>query len=297
MNDPAASALVRLKNRSKETGRSYQLCLRLFCQEEFIRRLEHSCYVDSLVLKGGMFLFALSEFAGRSTMDVDFLLKGRVRAFDEIVQMVQRIVDTPVTDFVKFEVSNPRSIALEREYPGVKLSLVGQIKNTRTPFEVDVGVGDVVVPATTQLAIPSQLSGFQAPTINAYSLETTVAEKLDAILHRQGLSSRMKDYFDIHYLAQTFDFDGDLLQAAFSQTFLTRGRVRLLDDVRLLETYVTDVRVQTRWAAFVKKIGWEPLSFDEVSKLIVDFSDPPYRALFQEREKNYRWDHLRGKWR
>lgn len=35
MADIAASVLARLKNKSKESGRSYQLCLQLFCQEEF----------------------------------------------------------------------------------------------------------------------------------------------------------------------------------------------------------------------------------------------------------------------
>ena len=31
MADIAASVLARLKNKSKESGRSYQLCLQLFC--------------------------------------------------------------------------------------------------------------------------------------------------------------------------------------------------------------------------------------------------------------------------
>ena len=39
MADIAASVLARLKNKAKEAGRSYQLCLQLFCQEEFLRRL------------------------------------------------------------------------------------------------------------------------------------------------------------------------------------------------------------------------------------------------------------------
>lgn len=52
MGDVASSVLARLKNKEKESGRSYQLCLQLFCQEEFLRRLEKSKYVDNLVLRG-----------------------------------------------------------------------------------------------------------------------------------------------------------------------------------------------------------------------------------------------------
>lgn len=75
MGDIAASVLAKLKNKAKESGRSYQLCLQLFCQEEFLRKLEKSKYVDNLILKGGLFIYSLTEFESRVTVDVDFLLK------------------------------------------------------------------------------------------------------------------------------------------------------------------------------------------------------------------------------
>lgn len=74
MADAAAAVLARLKNKANESGRTYQLCLQLFCQEEFLRRLEKSKYVDNLVLKGGLFIYAITDFDSRVTMDVDFLL-------------------------------------------------------------------------------------------------------------------------------------------------------------------------------------------------------------------------------
>lgn len=75
MADIAASVLARLKNKAAESGRSYQLCLQLFCQEEFLRRLEKSKYAENLVLKGGLFLYSLTDFDSRVTVDVDFLLR------------------------------------------------------------------------------------------------------------------------------------------------------------------------------------------------------------------------------
>lgn len=65
MADVAASVLARLKNKAAESGRSYQLCLQLFCQEEFLRRLEKSKYAENLVLKGGLFIYALTDFDSR----------------------------------------------------------------------------------------------------------------------------------------------------------------------------------------------------------------------------------------
>lgn len=56
------------------------------------------------------------------------------------------------------------------------------------------------MPRQEKRKIPTQLDGFEAPTVNTYSLETTVAEKLDAILSLMEFSSRMKDYSAIHKL-------------------------------------------------------------------------------------------------
>ena len=63
MADVAASVLERLKSKAAKSGMSYQLCLQLFCQEEFLRRLEKSKYAENLVLKGGLFLYNGRLFA------------------------------------------------------------------------------------------------------------------------------------------------------------------------------------------------------------------------------------------
>ena len=68
-------------------------------------------------------------------------------------------------------------------------------------FSIDFGVGDIIVPKQEKRKIPTQLEDFNAPMVNTYSLETTIAEKLDAILSLMEFSSRMKDYYDLYYLA------------------------------------------------------------------------------------------------
>lgn len=75
MVDMGASVLARLKRKATESGRSYQLCLQLFCQEEFLRRLEKSKYSENFVLKGGLFIYSITNFDSRVTVDVDFLLR------------------------------------------------------------------------------------------------------------------------------------------------------------------------------------------------------------------------------
>ena len=72
----AASTLARLKTQAKTEGINYQMCLQLFFQEEFLRRLSHSKYKENLVLKGGMFIYTLTAFESRPTRDMDFLMRS-----------------------------------------------------------------------------------------------------------------------------------------------------------------------------------------------------------------------------
>ena len=180
MADIAASVLARLKNKANESGRSYQLCLQLFCQEEFLRRLEKSEYAENLVLKGGLFIYSLTDFDSRVTVDVDFLLRQIPNTPEQLKAVLEEIIATPTgNDFITFEIKDVAPIAVAKKYAGIGASLVAHIKNTRTPFSIDFGVGDVIVPKQEKRKIPTQLDNFDAPTVNTYSLETTIAEKLD----------------------------------------------------------------------------------------------------------------------
>ncbi len=94
MADIAASVLARLKNKAAESGRTYQLCLQLFCQEEFLRRLEKSKYVDNLILKGGLFIYSVTNFDSRVTVDVDFLLRKVPNTPEELKPVLEEIIGT-----------------------------------------------------------------------------------------------------------------------------------------------------------------------------------------------------------
>ena len=105
MADIAASVLTRLKNKAQASGRSYQLCLQLFCQEEFLRRLEKSKYAENFVLKGGLFIYSLTEFDSRVTVDVDFLLRQMPNTPEQLRVVLEEIIAAPTENgFVTFEI-------------------------------------------------------------------------------------------------------------------------------------------------------------------------------------------------
>ena len=120
MADVAASVLAKLKNKAKSSGISYQQCLQLFFQEEFLRRLAGSKYAENFVLKGGLFIYTLTNFESRATVDVDFLMRGLNNALARMDEIIAEIlaVDTG-NDFVMFKAGKTEAIAVQRKYHGV----------------------------------------------------------------------------------------------------------------------------------------------------------------------------------
>ena len=297
MADVAASVLARLKNKAQISGRSYQLCLQLFCQEEFLRRLEKSKYAENLVLKGGLFIYSLTDFDSRVTVDVDFLLRQIPNTPEQLKTVLEEIIATPTgNDFISFEIKDVAPIAVAKKYAGIGASLVAHIKNTRTPFSIDFGVGDVIVPKQEKRKIPTQLDDFDSPTVNTYSLETTIAEKLDAILDLMEFSSRMKDYYDIYYLANKFDFDGATLTKALKKTFENRGHAFTVEQFEQVMNFADDSAMQKKWKAFVRKINTKTDDYSNVLKTIKVFLTKPFIAAVKSKAFTEKWSAANGEW-
>lgn len=193
----------------------------------------------------------------------------------------------------------PRRISAsagKSKYAGNGAALIARIKNTRTPFSIDFGVGDVIVPKQEKRRIPTQLAEFTAPVVNTYSIETTVAEKLDAILSLMEFSSRMKDYYDIYYLANKFDFDGKTLSEALSKTFVNREHRFTLEQFEQVMGFDGDVAMQKKWKAFVRKIDTKTDDYSTVLKTIKIFLTKPFKATVNEKEFIEKWSAANGKW-
>lgn len=102
MDNIAASVLDKLKNKAKASGISYQQCLQLFMQEEFLRKLSKSQYNSNLILKGGLFIYTLTNFESRATIDVDFLLRQQSNSIEEVSEMIEEIIVEPTgNDYIE----------------------------------------------------------------------------------------------------------------------------------------------------------------------------------------------------
>ena len=210
---------------------------------------------------------------------------------------MEDIIDVPTgNDFVTFEIKDVAPIAVAKKYAGIGASIIARIKNTRTPFSIDFGVGDVIVPKQEKRQIPTQLPEFESPTVNTYSVETTVAEKLDAILSLMEFSSRMKDYYDLYYIANKFDFDGRVLTEALKKTFSNREHSFSLEQFKQIMSFADDAAMQKKWKAFIRKINTKTDDYSTVLKTIQNFLEKPFTAVAENKTFTERWSAANSEW-
>lgn len=297
IKDMGASVLARLKKQSKETGLNYQTCLQLFVQEEFLRRLELSRYSENFVLKGGMFLYTMSGFAGRPTMDLDFMLRRLPNDVAGMQTITEEICKSDTgNDYINLEVKGTREILPDKKYSGASISLVGHIKNVRIPFSIDVGVDDIIVPGAVKRDVTTRLPRFRNPNIYTYSLESTIAEKFDAILKRMTATSRMKDYYDIYYWSQMFDFDGRTLQEALFETLQHRGTPYERDSMEKIRTFNENKFLVNLWNNYNPGPGLDKPDFHSILEQINTFIGPVYEAILNEDELLANWSAADNNW-
>ncbi len=296
ITNKSKSVLDKLKNQSKDIGLPFQTVLQLFAQEEFLRKLSLSKYNEKFILKGGMFIYTLTNYESRPTKDVDFIVRNLSSELDDMASVIEEIckVETD-NDFIYIAPTKINQIGKDKEYPGARVSLLALVGKVRIPFSIDIGINDVVIPQPTKYAIKPRLSDFTSPEIYTYSLESTVAEKLDAILQRMSATSRMKDFFDIYYLQNTFDFDGSTLCSAIKATLKHRSRKISSDAFVDIRDFANDKHLLRHWSNF-EPATEANLPFDAVIDGMCDFLEPLYKALLDKSIFKGSWHCENHKW-
>jgi hypothetical protein len=220
----AASVAARPLHRARQTGDDYQTLLTSFCFERFLHRMGSSEVRDRFVLKGAMLLRLWTDQPCRATRDLDLLRKGDGSA-DAIRRDLEVVCAVPVEpDGVAFDAESIRmeSIRAEGEYAGTRAHLSARSGSAHLTLQIDMGVGDAIWPPAQRCTYPGLLD-FPAAEVLAYPREAVVAEKLEAMILLGDRNSRIKDFFDLHYLASNVEFDRATLAEAARRTFERRA--------------------------------------------------------------------------
>jgi predicted nucleotidyltransferase component of viral defense system len=232
-------------------------------------------------------------------MDIDLL--GKIDNSLEVI--VAAMKDTCRMDVEEDGMSfDPKTVTAARitedaEYQDVRVRAQGSLGNARVFLQIDIGFGDVIVPGPTRVAYPALLD-FPAPKLNGYSMESTIAEKFQAMVKLGILNSRMKDFYDIWMLARTFDFKGELLAEAVAKTFENRNTPLTVDPVVFEPSFVEAENKKAQWRAFLRKdkLTNVPEAFDDVVAIIKVFLEPLITSLAEKRVFRNIWK-ARGPWR
>ncbi len=276
-----ASIKDKLKNRSRETGRSIQELFTVYVLERTIYRLSISKYVDNFTLKGGIFLYAVFDGNyARATTDIDFLVQNLSNEIEDMKAVFKEIFSQEADDPLRFDLGSLDVIPITefKKYHGVNVSIKAYLDKTEVPISIDIGLGDIIVPGKTKMYFPVLLDD-EAPQVYAYSLASSVAEKFEAIVSLAYDNSRFKDYYDIYVLAHSHKFNGVEIANALNETFVNRHTS--MDEIVAFEDgFAGDPIRQSRWKSFVKKKkAILPITMEEAIETIRLFLLPVVESI------------------
>jgi predicted nucleotidyltransferase component of viral defense system len=291
----AASVRQRLLNLAQTRGEDFGLVLTRYGIERFLYRLAQSEYHDQFVLKGALLFELWTQRPYRPTRDLDLEGRGEnstartKRLFSEIMNQVVE------DDGLVFD---PKSLRVARikedqEYEGLRVTLVSRLERARIHMQIDIGFGDVIVPAPNEIQYPAMLN-FPSARLRAYPREAVVAEKLEALVKLGMANTRMKDFYDLWKLSHDFDFEGALLADAIKATFTRRGtEVPSRAPLALTEEFSHDSQKAKQWQAFLKKSGLDHdhAELHTVAAQLATFLLPPLQAATAAQPFTLTWHH------
>lgn len=250
----SASVRAKLLELSRKHGEQFNFILTRYALERLLYRLGKTNR-DKFVLKGAM-LFALwtARARHRPTVDMDLLAYGPP-SLDTIRSIFQTAAALAADDGIAFfpETVQTAEIREDAFYSGIRVTMEGRLGKASIPLQIDIGFGDDVTPSPAETEYPTLLP-MPAPVLRVYPRETVIAEKLHTMVERGLANSRMKDFYDIWFLARNFDFDGVLLGNAIRATF-ARRRTDLPNGLpfALSSTFTAAPAKQAQWKAFVTR--------------------------------------------
>lgn len=277
------SVKERLLNLSKAEHYNPQMMISRYMQERLLYRLSISNYRERFILKGGALLYAHDRFEARPTLDIDFMATRINNDKENIKRIIKEICNVDcVPDGSSYDADTVETedITVNKEYHGVRVSVVAHLDTARQRVSMDIGFGDVVTPAPQELAFPALIDTVPQAEIKAYSLETVVAEKFHAMIVLSLANSRMKDFFDVYRILVTDKVDDEILPEAIRFTFANRGTGYRENHPLFTEEFFASKDRQSFWKGFLRKIKYsEIIEFQTVVLLIKDRLQPYWESL------------------
>lgn len=245
----------RIRNVARENKTDARTLMRMYMMECFLERIASSQYKDNFILKGGMLVSAMVGIALRSTMDIDTSIKNQSLSVEDAKRIVNDIKDIDLEDGVTFEVKTVSNIMEAMDYPGIRVTMNAVMGKLVTPLKIDISTGDVITPKAIEYTYTLLLND-RSISLWSYNLETILAEKLQTVLARGLLNTRMRDFYDIRTLLSIYErnINADVLKRAFEATCKKRSTERLKENaLEIITSIRDDMQLHTLWKSYQNK--------------------------------------------
>jgi len=297
VKNTAASVKEKLATAARRSGRLFDALLLQYLQERFLHRLSVSKYSGNLILKGAMLFLSYGISEARPTKDIDFLARSTENSIDNIKIIFGEILNMRYDDGVTFVPAGMKIEMINRDgkYSGLRVTFEASLAQAVKTLQIDVGFGDVVTDGPVLIDFPVILPQNPSPKIYSYSLASAIAEKFEAIVKLSYANSRMKDFYDIIFLAGRNTFDMGTIKKAINKTF--KNRKTPLSDINKVfhDNFIQAPENDKKWKAFKSKNKINISDdFPEVMYKLKKFIGPLFETDIHSEKKawnfeNYSW--------
>jgi len=302
MKEPAknipASILARLRNQTEILERPFAEVLQYYAMERFLYRLSKTRYADKFIFKGGLLFYVWDLPLRRPTRDIDF--RGYISSKGkDLLKIIREVVAISVPeDGLVFDANSilVEETQIDADYQGIRVKLTSKLVRTKIPIQIDIGFSDELTSKVESIEYPNILPDLKAAQMKGYPKEAVVAEKFHAMVRHAELNSRMKDYYDLWLISETFEFEGRSLLKAIETTFKKRDTEISTERPLSLSIEFTSVN-QTRWTNFLNKMELQNdqvADFQIVIEKIWIFLEHPIRASTNKVKSTSNWIPRKG---
>lgn len=245
----------QLKSLANKNHADARVLLRLFMMERFLERLSLSKYSEMFILKGGMLITAMIGISNRSTMDIDTTISGFDLTSEEAVSVVGEIIGIELNDGVSFSIEGNETIMDAMDYPGIRIEMTASLEKLTVPFKIDISTGDAITPSAIKYNYKTIIEN-RSINLCSYNIETVLAEKIQTILVRGALNTRMRDFYDVKILTDIYEHSINhiILKRAFEATSNERKTETLIENSSFtIETIKEDKTMNSLWRNYQNK--------------------------------------------
>ena len=246
---------AKLKKIAESNKISAQAVLQNYILERFLERISISPYKQNFIIKGGFLLSAIFGIQSRTTMDMDTTIKGFPVNNQKIREVIEDICKININDNIDFILKDIEEIRERDNYKGFRVSLGALYSPMNIPLKIDISTGEKITPREIEFFYPKMFSDNKI-SILAYNLETILSEKIETIISRGDLNTRLRDFYDV-YIIQKFQWRNiniDVLSSAIKRTFSKRNTYDLLEKRQeILESIKNNKDIYQYWVNYQKK--------------------------------------------